>query len=122
MDIITVSSPDKLSLLMFLRFLKQMGFSHPIVPIHSLMSPEAIDACIEDSLKKFDKVMFSFYAKRKINKDLKQVIPAKLNEKSQISIWFDLFSTKPVVIKDDFDNFKRLYSDKWSDYLKRLGV
>ena len=107
--IITISSPDKLSIAMFLSFLmKNLGTGHVLGEVHSLMSDEGLSSYVDEFLKMNPKAIFTFYAKRKINIDPMKCIPQKLYE------------TSYKLIKDSI-GFDGLFLDTWKKNLKQLG-
>lgn len=119
---ILVSSPDKISMVSFSRFLRRaMGKDYEVGEMHNLMSEESVNLYVEDFTKKFPKGIISFYARKAINKDPESVIPDKLKEKADIIIWFDLYSTVPRVLKDPESNMKALI-ENWNEYIKRLSI
>jgi hypothetical protein len=102
--ILTVASPDKLSINMFLSFMKfylgQTWKDHVIGDMHNLMSQESVDLYLKSLLEGRTNVIITYYAKKCINKDPVQVIPSKLIEASNTVFWFDLYATEYRVVKD----------------------
>lgn len=122
MKVITLASPDKISIGMFTTFfIKAVGKEHKILDTHSLMSPVAIQNFVKDSRDQFEKILFRYYAKKKINKKPEDVIPQELMESSGLILWFSLYSTEPKIIKDENDNFKRLYQPKWAAFVAAMN-
>jgi len=120
MAIITVASPDKLSISMFISFMRFcLGNDHKIGALQSLQTVEDIEKYIENHISTTDKVIFSYYAKRKINIDPLLVIPKKLMEISEMVIWIDLFSTEWKVLKDMF-NQAPILSDRWKKNMEKM--
>jgi len=85
------------------------------------MSPVAIQNFVKDSRDQFEKILFRYYAKKKINKKPEDVIPQELMESSGLILWFSLYSTEPKIIKDENDNFKRLYQPKWAAFVAAMN-
>jgi hypothetical protein len=114
MKYVLVGSPDKMCLTSFVRFLKrELGPEYDIGPMHSLMSEEAKEAFIGDFEQKSMKGIFSYFAKGIRPADPKAVLPKKAMELSDVVIWFDLYSTTPVVISDP-NNFLGNTVIKWN--------
>ena len=119
MKIITIASPDKISLGMFTNFLsKVLGKNFHLLYCHSLMSPEAVEVFVNDSTTRFEQIVFRYYAKKKINKKPKNVIPSKILGVSDLVIWLDLYSVEPKIVKDEPKNFERLFSKKWNQFVE----
>ena len=119
--VVTIASPDKTSIAMFLSFLrKNLGRGHIIGETHSLMSEESLSDYVDSLLKINSKVIFTFYAKRKINIDPIKCIPQKLINLSDTVVWFNLYETSYKLIKDSIE-FDKLFLDTWNKNLKQLG-
>jgi hypothetical protein len=119
MSIITVASPDKISISMFLSFMKFCLVKDYLVgATHSLMLKEEIETYIKSIMGKSDKVLFSYYAKKKINVDPMLVIPEGLLVASDMVIWINLYSTEWVVVKDA-SNQAPYYIDRWNKNIER---
>ena len=119
--IVTIASQDKLSLYMASYFfIKMLGKEYFIAEMHSLMESDAISSFIEDSLKKTKNLIYCFYAKKSSKGDSDTIIPQKLKDISNIVIWFNLYSTDPIIKKDEDKNFERLYLEKWKKHVEFL--
>lgn len=117
---ITISGPDKVSLATFMDFLKFcLGSAYVPVMLHSLMSKECINNLIENAIAETENLIFSYYAKRRINVDPMKVIPEKLLEVSEAVIWFDLYSVDFKLIKDDV-GFEAAYKERWKQNIARI--
>ena len=115
--VITIASPDKLSIAMFLSFLvRNLGKSHVLGEIHSLMLEDAITSYVEDFLKINPKAIFTYYAK----KIPSPKIPERLLWASDAVVWFNMYDTSYQLVKDAI-NFDGLFKDTWEKTLKQLG-
>lgn len=120
MNIITVAGPDKIALATFMDFLRHcLGSTHTPIMIHSLMSKESIDQVIDSSTENRKSVVFSYYAKRKVNVDPLKCIPERLLSISEAVIWFDLYSTDFKVLKDTA-GFESNFKKRWKDNVERI--
>lgn len=115
--IITVASPDKLSISMFLSFMQFcLGKEHKPAMTQSLWASEAITTFINETLEKSDKILFSYYAKGK--KDLK-LIPEKFLEVSDVVIWMDLYSMNWVIVKNNSSQTP-VWEDRWKKNIAKM--
>lgn len=120
MHIVTIASPDKISITAFLSFIRScLGKGYTKGSLHALMSEESISTYIDGFMEGNDKIVFSYYAKGKINKDPLIAIPKKLQEVSSLLVWMDLYSMEWRVIKD-LDNVSVGYIDRWTRNLQRM--
>ena len=121
MHIVSFASPDKLSLNTSLLFIKScLGNDYVLGSMHSFMMESDILLYIDSLMGKSEKLIFSFYAKGKINKDPLIVIPKRLQEVSSLLVWMDLYSMEWRVIKD-LDSVSAGYIDRWNRNLQRMG-
>jgi len=119
--VVTISSPDKLSIAMFLNFLiRNLGSGYVVGEVHSLMSEQSINSYVDGHLQTHPKVVFTYYAKRKVNIDPVKVIPPKLLEVSEAVVWFNMYETSYKSLKDTID-FDKLFLDTWNKNLVQLG-
>lgn len=119
--VITIASPDKISISMFLSFMRFcLGKEFQTAVTQSLWSPEALNDFIDESLKKTDKLLFSYYAKGKNKIDPIKVIPEKFIEVSDIVVWMDLYSTDWKIIKDNSSQTLVLL-DRWNQNITKMG-
>ena len=115
--IITIVSPDKITPSMFKDFYEKIYGDNKIVlvrDINFLYSKPIQEAMFSSSLKEADEKGLSLIIKYSIkpNTDLsKYLIPMCFLDSSDLVIKFDMFSTKPEVIKDKFDSLSIL--EKW---------
>jgi hypothetical protein len=122
MAIISVISPDKISIAMFLSFMKFcLGKEYKTGAIHSLMTKEEIENYISSLMSNSDKVIFSYYAKRQKNADPLKITPSKIIDVSNMIIWINLYSTEWVVLKDDA-NQAPYYIDRWNKNMEKMKV
>jgi len=121
--VITIASPDKLSISMFLSY---MRFCYKndckIGAIQSLWTLESINKYVDELLKTpdFNNVLFSFYAKRKVNVEPKEVVPLKLVEVSDMIVWMDLYSVEWKVLKDTLNQAPSLL-ERWKKNMSKIG-
>jgi len=122
MRYVLVGSSDKISLSSFINFLRhELGSEYELGAMTSLMSEESKTLFAEDFSQKFIKGIFSYYAKgvRKSD-DPGQILPKKAMELSDVVIWFDLYSTTPIVVIDK-DKILENTITKWGNYINRLN-
>jgi hypothetical protein len=121
--IISIASPDKLSISMFGSFIRpNIGNSHKVGEVHSLMDFDSVNAYVDSFLKINNNcAIFTYYAKKKINIDPLIVVPKKLLEVSDAVIWFNLYETSYKLIKDKI-NFDNLFLESWNNNLKKLDM
>jgi hypothetical protein len=121
MNYVLVGSPDKISLGYFVKFLLgKIGRGYALGDMHSLMSEEAKGLFVSDFGIKHSKGVFSYYAKGAIARDPKEVLPAAAIELSDAVVWFDLYSTIPIVIKDN-DKALAGYLVNWESHIVRIS-
>jgi bifunctional ADP-heptose synthase (sugar kinase/adenylyltransferase) len=119
--VITIASPDKISISMFLSFMRFcLGKEYVTAISQSLWSKDSLEDFIEKSLKKTDKLLFSYYAKGKINKDPLTVIPEKFIAVSDVVIWMDLYSTEWKIIKDTSSQTP-VFMDRWNKNMAKMN-
>lgn len=122
MKVLSICSPDRISLNMCLNFLRgRLGRSFPVGELHILMSKESIETYVHDFLEKNGgRALFILYAKRKVNIDPMKVVPEVLMNVSDTVIWFNLYSTTMNILKDTVD-FKGLMHSDWVSSVEKLG-
>ena len=120
MNCILVGSPDKVSLSKFVGFLKRHFNKYEIGEMHSLMSEDSIKLYIEDFFRQFSKGIISYYAKRKINIDPLTCLPKIIQERADVIVWFNLYSTEPAVLKDP-DGYLNSIIKSWNKYIKSIS-
>jgi hypothetical protein len=120
--IITIASSDKISIAMFLSFLrKNLGANTLLGEIHYLMTPEETEKYIEGILSnKSSKVVFTYYVKKRYGTVPPKSVPEKLMSISNAVVWFDLYGTQYTLLKDDM-NFDNLFKDTWEKSVKQLS-
>ena len=120
MNVISVAGPDKVSLCMFIDFMKFcLGARYSVGSLHSLMPQESMIKYLDEFLNAHPQSIISFYSRRKKNIG-PGVIPLGLQEVSDAVIWFDLYATEPRVIKDEC-GFSELFLDRWRKNIQRLN-
>jgi len=122
MPVITIASPDKLSISAFISFMRFcLGKEYKIGTLQSLQTKEDVEKYVETMVSSTDKVLFSYYAKRKINIDPVQVIPQKLMGMSDMVVWMDMFSVEWKILKDK-SNQASSYLDRWKKNIEKMNV
>jgi len=115
--IITIVSPDKITPSMFINFYEKLYGDNKIVlaiDINILYSKPVQEKIFVDALKEAKQKGLSLIVKYtiKLNTDLsKYMIPMCFIDNSDLIIKFDMFSTKPEVIKDRYGSISLL--EKW---------
>lgn len=121
MNVILIGSPDKISLNQFTKFLKRSHNEYIIGGMHSLMSSESAEVYMNDFLEKYPKAIFTYYAKRKVNvKDPLTCFPGFLHRRADVVIWFELFSTEPKLLKDQYNVMKSVIED-WNKHIVNIS-
>ena len=121
MKYIAICSPDKISLNMFVSFLRAVLLQgYAVGEVHSLMQQEAVAGYIANFKKEYEKGIFTYYAKRVVNIDPLTILPGALMDACEVVIWFDLYSTDPKVLKDTED-FMRLVTGRWKANIERMN-
>jgi hypothetical protein len=124
--VITIASPDKLSISMFLSFMKFcMGKDYSIGMIQWLWSKEALEKFVEDSLKKTDRLIFSYFAgtreKSVQPEQAFKIIPEKLMNVSNMVVWMDYYSINWLVLKDTEKQATDLM-ERWAKNMNKMGI
>lgn len=97
-----------------------------VVPLNELISREKKEEVIEElcEYNADNKLIFVII---KLNqkltgkkKDLQNYVPEKLKSESYYVIGFDIYSTKPVGIKDRNDELSKIFS-RWEGNISKLG-
>lgn len=120
--VITLFSPDKLSLSMFTDYYKTL-YDGSIVPldINGFYSGDIQEnlfkMAIEKSPNRSIIVRYKAY-----KKSTPQTIPLAITEGSTYVIQFDLFSTVPVVLKGEGDPILQGILDRWERNIKKFDV
>jgi len=115
---ITVASPDKISLSMYTEFLmRNLGGGYQIGYCHYLMTDEAISTYLDGFIKIHEKGLLRYYADKRSKKP---AVPAKLVEASLSVVWFPLYATECIIVKDEGGVIAAL-GDKWKVALTQLG-
>jgi hypothetical protein len=97
-----------------------LGKEYAIGEIHSLMSEEAVIKYIEGLMEIREFILFSYYAKRMVNKDPLTIIPPKLLEVSDLLVWMDLYTMDWKVIKDAQNESGPLLA-RWKANINRMS-
>jgi len=116
---ITVASPDKISLSMYTDFLmKNIGGGYQVGYSHYLMTVESVGLYL-DEFSKIDKGILRYYANKKL-KDPAGAIPSRLIEASSSVVWFHLYSTDAIIVKDE-GGLIAVLGDLWKAHLVKIG-
>ena len=86
----------------------------------TLMTEESINLYIEDMKLRSNKVLITYYARKKINADPLKVIPENLLNASDLVVWINLYSTDWVIVKDP-GNIVGPYLERWKRNIDRLN-
>ena len=120
--LVTIASPDKISISMFLSFMRFcLGKDYGIGTTHSLMTKTELETYVNNLLSSADKFLFSYYAKKGINIDPLKIVPEKLISISNMVIWINLYSIDWFVLKDD-SNQAPYYIDRWKKNMDKLNL
>jgi hypothetical protein len=113
--IITVISPDKLSMSMFCDFYKTIYIGddiYKVLDMSCLNTPQTQELIVKDFIE-INKDLRNAIIKYKIKPKTKlDVLPKVITEVSQYIIRFDMFSTHPEIVKD-FDGSGKEIIDRW---------
>jgi len=133
--IITLISPDNLTMNMFFDFYRTLyseGREISLIPLNNLLSQQQKESIIEDIEEniKIDKDLI--FIPVKIPKNVsgikepvledhyRNMIPQKLLDVSSYVIAFDIYSVTPVVVKDRIGNSLEIIQ-RWERNLNKLG-
>jgi len=122
LNYIMVATPDKISLNTFLRFIrKAVGKDYAIGEMHSLMTEKDKDQYTAGFIAKHPKGLISYYARgvKKIENP-NTCLPIKMAELADCIVWFDLYSTSPIVVKDTAE-FLPPVIQNWFKYVESLN-
>jgi hypothetical protein len=122
MKIVSVVSPDKVSISAFLSFMRFcLGRDHILGEVHHLMSTEEVTQYINDLLGISDKILFSYYCSKTVNtSDPVKIMPVRLYEVSDLVVWMDLYSMDWKIIKDVPGGSEALLN-RWKANLSRMS-
>ena len=122
MNIVTVASPDKLSISLVVSFLRHcLGKEYIVSSMNSLMDKDNCSKYIDSVMTKYDKILIGYYAKRKINMDPLVVLPGRLIEVSSLVVWLELYSMDWKVLKDEY-GVSAGYVDRWKRNLDKAST
>ena len=120
MSTITIVSPDKISLGMFADFFRRnVGAEYLIGDLHYLMDKDSFNSFLDGMLEKSDKTILRYYIKRRADVNV-EIIPSELMDKSDVVVWFQLYATKPDVLKDTI-GFMDRHKDNWDKFVEMLS-
>ena len=120
--ILTIISPDKTSLSMFLDFYKTIyDCDVKIFILNSLFSQEVIEQKVEEALKvdkDSDDLKFIIYK----TKPQTKIVPESVLKASLAVIKFDIYSYTPEIIKnEDQENKIKSILDRWNTNMERMN-
>jgi len=124
--IISIVSKDKISLSMFVDFYKTLYDSNvEVLDLNSLTSRDVLDTIVKEAVGRyFEKKstgQTSLLIKLKTKKDVTlEELPQEMARTSFYIIKFDLFSTKPEILKDT-DNKLHPIIERWEMNIKKLN-
>jgi len=122
--IITIVSQDKLSLSMFVDFYKALYDSGAeVLDLNSLISRDVLDTIVGDAIRlHHDRVISEQAAiliKYKTKKKVAfEALPTEIVQKSAYIVQFDIFSTKPEVLKDLDGKFAPILA-RWEENIEK---
>lgn len=117
---ITVVSPDKISLSMYTEFLmRSLGGGYHTGYCHFLMTPENLDSYLNEFRVTYEKSLLRYFADRKF-KEPEGAVPSRLIADSSAVVWFPLYGTDAIIVKDEGGIIAAL-QDKWKEAVARLG-
>lgn len=117
--IVTIGSPDKISLGMFADFITSVTHMFPVADMHYLVSMDVIPDLIKEFLSNNSKdALFRYYANKKIEGPS---IPSIFQEVSDAVIWFPKFSVDPTIIKDSKEGFLNGLIPRWRNNIERFS-
>jgi len=122
MNYLAVGGPDKLSIGAFLKFIKpRLGNAYIYGDMHSLMSEDAKNSFINDFCSRYNKGVFSYYARKAVNVDPMICLPKRLIEIADVVGWFDLYSTELKVLKETTPGEFSTTIGEWKQYIQKLS-
>jgi hypothetical protein len=122
MKIITIISPDKLSMSMFCDFYKSLyvgEYPLEILDLNCIFSKEVLNTKFNgfiDLHKKIDNIIVKYKIKSKSIISL----PADIERCSNYIIKFDIFSTYPEILKD-YDGQGKLIAERWNTNITNMN-
>lgn len=121
MKIITVVSPDRISLNMFQNYMTReyyKGDNISTLGLNSLISEQKRNEII-NTVSEGSKGTLLVLLKTKAKSDIRKNVGDKLFGISSLVVKLDLYSVTPEYIKDD-ENEKEKIESGWKDFVKKL--
>jgi len=124
--IITVLSKDKISLSMFVDFYKTLyDSSAEVLDLNTLISSDMLDSIVRNAigtnLDRATSESAAFLIKLKTKKSMTvEELPTEIKFKSDYIVQFDLFSTKPEVLKDRDGKFAPIL-ERWEANIEKMN-
>ena len=123
MNVITIISPDKLSMSMFCDFYRSAFIGeklYKILDMNCLNSSKAQELIVLDFFKN-NKDLSEVIVKYKIKSQTKLQIPKALEDVSNYIVKFDIFSTHPELIKDSDQKGKGIV-ERWATNISKMDL
>lgn len=120
MKIMTIISPDKLSMSMFFDFYRAIFVGEDtlnILDLNCIFSKEAIDTKMDEFLESSENFSFGVI-KYKLKVKTVLSIPQKIQYHSDYIVKFDMFSNHPELLKDAGDG--KAIIDRWDANIIKL--
>jgi hypothetical protein len=119
---VVVASPDKISLGMFIDFYRtHIDKGCPMGNLQYLILAEGIQQFIKAFENQYpDRGIISYYVKKKINIEPLTIIPPTLIEWADVVLWFDLYATEVVSLKDS-THFMNINGNLWKRHIEKMG-
>lgn len=125
--IITVLSKDKISLSMFVDFYKTLYDSEAeVLDLNTLISQDMLDTIVRNAigtnLTRATSESSVFLIKLKTKKSMTvEELPTEIKFKSDYIVQFDLFSTKPEILKDRDGKFAPVL-ERWEANIEKMNA
>jgi hypothetical protein len=122
--IITIVSPDKLTLSMFSNYINSIYSTNSIVivrDINFLYSERVLDALLDSFIKEAkDNQIILIKFKSKTN--LKKIVPQTYLDKSDYVLKFDMYSTKAEVLKATDSKWITEVINRWDSNIDKFNT
>lgn len=120
--IITILSPDKVSLSMFNDFLNKAYSNQHTLDLNYLFGKDFINQALKDVYENHDKDKFCLVKlKTLVNTPISEGILSILKEHSDFIIKFDIYSNTPELLCSTDDSLIKPILDKWADNISSLN-
>ena len=128
MNIYTVLSPDKISISMFSSFLKGIyGDNLSLLDMNDILSFDLKNDIIKSLIDKYQNTQKDFVIRYKLRTRINTLdpqailknLPENILSNSKYIILFDLYSQKPIILKDEESSLSSIV-ERWEKYLEAL--